>query len=169
MLWWTRNPATCQLIIAGLALAIGILVYIIDRDPGHTYFMPEQLSLYSKQPPVFGWVGRHLPDFVHVYAFILLGCAALQPGIGGVLVITLFCLLAEIGFEIGQHPSVAPWVVEHIPDWFSHIPLLENTSAYFSEGRFDPHDVLAFVLGAACAYLTVILMPRYRSASTQRG
>jgi hypothetical protein len=164
--WCRRNPAAIQVVIALLALAAGVLVYVMDRDPAQTYFLPEGFGASGMEPLAFGRIGRYLPDFLHVYAFILLTCAILRPGAGGVLKISVVWFLLDACFEIGQHPAVSPFVAAYTPDWFGHLPVLENTRSFFLRGYFDPLDLIAFTLGAIGAWLTVILMPRYEAAGS---
>lgn len=156
--WWKRSPATAQVVIGLLALALGVLVYVVDRDPGQVYFLPEAASWFQADVQVFGPLGKHMPDFLHVYAFVLLTCATLRPGRRGVLCITAFWLATDVLFECGQHPALSPWIAEQVPSWFAKVPILENTRAFFTSGKFDPGDLVAFVLGAAGAWLTVSMM-----------
>jgi hypothetical protein len=156
-----QHPAWVQAVLALLCLLVGILVYVLDRNPQSTYFLPEAFSLANGDGSVFGPLGNQLPDFLHLYAFILLSCALLQPRRAAILGITLVWLLIEVGFELGQHPAAAVHIVSVIPAWFSHIPVLENTAAYFTHGRFDPLDLIAMLLAAIAGYLTVRLMPAY--------
>lgn len=156
-----QYPAWVQAVLALLCLLVGILVYVLDRNPQSTYFLPEALSLAKGEGFVFGPLGNQLPDFLHLYAFILLSCALLQPRRAAILGITLVWLLIEVGFELGQHPAAAVYIASVIPAWFSHIPVLENTAAYFAHGHFDPLDLIAMLLAAIAGYLTVRLMPAY--------
>jgi hypothetical protein len=160
-----RHPARVQAVLALLCLLVGILVYVLDRNPQSTYFLPEAFSYSNGEGSVFGPLGNQLPDFLHLYAFILLSCALLQPRRPAILGITLVWLLIEVGFELGQHPAASTHIANAIPSWFSHIPLLENTAAYFTHGHFDPLDLVAMLLAAIAGYLTVRLMPAYAEDS----
>lgn len=159
--WLCQRPALVQGLLALACLGIGTLVYVLDRNPQSTYFLPAAWSLADATGPVFGRLGDHLPDFLHLYAFILLSCALLQPKRAAILGITLVWLLIEVLFEIGQHPALSPHVVSVIPAWFAGIPFLENAAAYFRHGQFDPLDLVAMLLAAVAGYLTVRLMPAY--------
>jgi hypothetical protein len=63
---------------------------------------------------------------------------------------TLDCL-----FEVAQIDSSARWIAQHIPDWFSGVPFLENTASYFLFGTFDVLDLLSIAAGTVAAYVTI--------------
>lgn len=58
---------------------------------------------------------------------------------------TAWFVIASL-FEFGQHPSISPFIAASLPG-FAHVPVLDNTAAYFLKGTFDPLDFLAIVLG----------------------
>jgi DNA-binding beta-propeller fold protein YncE len=60
-------------------------------------------------------------------------------------------------FELGQHPALSPLIAASLPAWFAHIPVLDNTAAYFLRGTFDPLDFLSGALGTLAACFTVVL------------
>ena len=63
--------------LGGLLLALGILVYLADRQPGHALLLPAWPRLADGA--WFGSAGAWLPSFVHPLAFSLLTVAALGP------------------------------------------------------------------------------------------
>lgn len=151
-----RNPgANGWLALIGLAaLALGTLVYLLDRPAASVYLLPNAMSLARGHHPWFGMFGGHLPEFVHVYAFILL-TLAVSPWPARVVPICFFWWAVDSLFEIGQHPAIAPHIAATLPAWFQHIPILDNTANYFLLGTFDPGDLAAIVLGTLAAYLTI--------------
>lgn len=61
--------------IGTLALVAGTLVYVIDRQPGETYFVftfIPFLSAHDISPSLFGSIGDSLPAFVHPFSFALI-------------------------------------------------------------------------------------------------
>lgn len=146
-------PSTKQLIMGACALVVGSLVYLLDRPPNSVYFVPEALSLYRPGGSVFGAIGNHLPTFFHVLAFALLTSAAAGCR-------TLACLTAAVVgwtlvdglFEVAQYDTMAKWIVQHIPGWFEHVPILDNTRAYLLRGEFDPRDLVSIALGGLSAF-----------------
>jgi len=146
-----------QIFIGLLVLIIGSLVYIVDRPPGQTYFIYESrvgISLYNTLPNLFGGIGNILPDFSHVFAFILITAGILSAKKTGCMVMTIFWFLTEILFEFGQ--KFGPAAADLVPVWFESIPFLGNTSVYFKNGTFDWLDTAAILAGSACAYFVLI-------------
>lgn len=148
------------LIIAIGALAIGILVYVFDRQPEFVYFLPGWLSLNSMTGAFFGSIGNYLPTFIHVYAFILLTVVIAAPSISKLIPICLAWFTLDSLFEVAQLNSVAVWIGNHIPGWFDGIPFLDNTANYFLMGTFDALDLFSIVAGTLAAYLTIIFTSR---------
>lgn len=144
--------------IATGALAVGVLVYVLDRRPEFVYFLPEWLSLNSSPVVYFGSIGNYLPTFVHVYAFILLTVIVAIPAGIKLISVCLTWFTLESLFEVAQIDVIAQWIARHTPDWVSFIPFLENTSNYFLMGTFDPLDLLSIVAGTLIAYLTITLI-----------
>jgi hypothetical protein len=146
-----------QIWIGLLALVVGSLVYITDRPPGQTHFIHESrfdISLYDKLPNLFGAIGNILPDFSHVFAFILITAGILSTDKTGCMVMTVFWFLADILFEFGQKFGTA--AASLAPPWFESIPFLKNTPTYFKHGTFDWLDTAAILAGAVCAYFIMI-------------
>ena len=71
-----RSDAVPALAALG-SLALGILVYALDRSPESVYFLPAAWSLAGVGDRWFGSLGGQLPEFAHVYAFSLLTVAIL--------------------------------------------------------------------------------------------
>ena len=141
---------------AGAALAVGILVYLFDRG-ADVYFLPEALSASNSLPSLFGFLGHSLPSLLHADALILLTVAFLPRGQRYAFAACVGWFSVECLFEIGQHPSLRNLVASRFPDWFDGLPLLEASTAYFSNGSFDPMDIVAATVGATAAWLTIQL------------
>jgi len=146
------------------ALGLGVLLYLLDRPAGRTYFIPQFLA-EALQPDggtgLFGALGQQLPTFLHTFALCLLTAALLRVGWRGALGICGGWLLIDAAFEIGQHQRIAPVLARWTPDWFTHIPVLDNTASYFLHGRFDPLDLLSIFLGAAAAFVLILVTRRF--------
>jgi hypothetical protein len=117
------------------------------------YFVPEALSLYRPTGSVFGPIGNHLPTFFHVLAFALLtsGAAGCR-GLACLAVAAVGWTVVDGMFELAQYDAIAEWLVRYIPDWFEHVPVLDNTRAYLLRGEFDPRDVVSIILGGLSAF-----------------
>jgi hypothetical protein len=158
----SRNPARTArslvlALIATATLAVGVLVYMFDRPAASVSFLPKALSFAGGHQPYFGALGGQLPDFVHVYAFILL-TVAVSPWRARVIPICAFWWAVDSLFKIGQHPALAPQLARAMPAWFQHVPILENSARYFLRGTFDPLDLAAIALGTIAAFLTYRLV-----------
>lgn len=149
-----------QIAIGLLALVLGVILYLYDRPSSQIYFVPASFSLYHGKTALFGNIGYHLPTFLHTFAFCLLTAGLLAREIRHAFLICLFWLVIDGALEIAQQPSIARIVIDYIPDWFNNIPVLENTASYFYQGRYDPTDLAAIVIGSVSAYL-VIICQRY--------
>ena len=142
-----------QLLGGILLLLLGSLVYVVDRSPDQVYFtrfFGIKLKMFDAGAPVLGSVGLRMPAFFHVLSFSLITGSFFRYGRGRYLVICAFWLLVNICFELGQ--KYKDLAVQLTPDFFKHIPFLENTKAYFQNGTFDTYDLAAFFLGALVGY-----------------
>jgi DNA-binding beta-propeller fold protein YncE len=152
-----KKPSVLYVIIAAVALFVGLLVYLLDRQPAHTYFLSHALTPAYAPYALFGVAGNYLPAFLHVYAFMLLTVAIAGSSNARLIRIGAAWFVIASLFEFGQHPAVSPLFTASLPTWFAHIPVLDNTAAYFLKGSFDLLDLLAIALGTATACITVLL------------
>lgn len=141
------GPDAVYALIAAVALAMGVSVYLFARPP--LDLLPFSWNLFTGAGlrPLSGV----LPEFLHVFAFILL-TAAVVRGPPRVIPICVFWVGIETFFELGQHPSLAPYITAAVPQWFEQLPVLDRTASYFLHGTFDPWDVVTTVLGTLAAY-----------------
>lgn len=146
---------TIRLALLGCGvLALGALVYVLDRPADTVHLLPSSASLATAHEARFGTLGNHLPAFAHACGFILL-TAAVSPAFFRVPAICLFWWAVDSLFEIGQHQAVAAHVAGALPAWLKRIPVFDNTGSYFLRGTFDPVDLTAIALGALAAYFTI--------------
>jgi len=149
-----RKVTHIELVLGVAALALGTLVYVIDRPPGETA-LPDSINLYGTLPALFGAIGHSLPAFTHVFAFSLLTAACLGHGRYAAVGACATWLFVDTAFELGQHPSLAPYVAAVVPGWFQQIPILGRTAGFFLNGTFDPWDLAAIFAGTLAAYATL--------------
>lgn len=159
-----KRPERTYSLIALTALGVGILVYLLDRSPAHVYFLSPAASWVPSHGVRLGPLGGSLPDFLHVYAFILL-TAAVAPKPKTLLPICTFWVLVDALFELGQHPMFAPRIAAVVPPWFQHVPFLNHTANYFLHGIFDYTDLVAIAAGAAFAYRTIATVQKVQDRS----
>jgi len=153
-----------QIMIGIAGLFVGTLVYLIDRPPYQTYFVSWSkitVGLFDAHPNVFGAVGNYLPDFLHVFSFILITAGLLACQKAGTIIICLSWFTVDFVFELFQKFNTVPLKI--IPGWFKGIPFLENAESYFSRGTFDIFDLMAIATGSVIAYF--ILLTTYKGES----
>lgn len=164
------HPAILSLVIAVVAMVLGIVVYLLDREAGSVYFMSDWMALGDSQSSVFGLLGQHIPTFVHVYTFILLTMALVVPEERYRQYLLPVCFgwfLLDALFEIAQIDFIAQRIAAWVPDWFANIPFLENTASYFIHSTFDVLDLFSIGLGALAAYVTIqIILKRSAHSAT---
>jgi hypothetical protein len=151
----TRERIGPIILLATGMLGLGVLVYLFDRLPGSTYFLPAPWQHFADKPITFGNISGWLPEFAHVYAFSLFTAAVLGTTRRVALTSCSLWWLIDSLFEIGQYPNLSPHLVVATPAWFDGIPFLENTGAFFAHGTFDPADLIAITLGALAAWVTL--------------
>ena len=152
-----------QILIGTIGLLFGSLVYLIDRPPDQTYFVyssPINISLFKIMPTLFASIGNNLPEFIHVFSFILITSGLIFCNKRGYLIICFSWFLVDCAFELGQRFS--SWSLKVIPDWFAGIPFLENTENYFLEGTFDVIDLGAITFGTVMAYYALLATRKKR-------
>ena len=149
------NRQSGILAIAISVFSLGVLVYVLDRQPEYIYFLPGWLSLHDQAGSVFGSIGDYLPTFVHVYTFILLTVVVAVPSVVKLFPVCLAWFTLDSLFEVAQIDSFSRWIAMHTPTWFSGVPFLENTADYFLMGTFDMFDLISIAAGTFAAYLTV--------------
>lgn len=159
---------TVQFTIGIAALILGVLVYVLDRPAGQTYFIPGSLDMSTGLHSAFGTLGNHLPTFFHTLSFCLITAALLNVRTPGALVICTSWLMVDAAFEIGQHADIAPLLAKQVPEWFNHLPVLENTAGYFLHGNFDPLDLLSIFLGALVAFGLILVTQRFTPSGGNR-
>lgn len=153
-------------ILAGI---VGLVVYLVDRDPERVYLLAWSSAKLSHWHLDLGAAGGFLPEFIHVYVFILLTAAVLPAQPRYVLVSSIGWLVLDGAFELAQHPVFAPAISASTSAWLADLPLVENTAAYFRSGTFDVLDLAAVAAGTAAAWVTAEFATAVAIRSAGRG
>ena len=157
------STSATRIAIGLAALGVGLLVYLFDRRPEHTYFLFRigvTHNLYEGATPVFGLLSQNLPAFLHVFALILITGGILGCGKKGSWIVTLSWFATDAAFEVGQR--FPAWAEHLIPRWFDTLPILESARIYFRFGTFDVLDVIAIAIGALAAYSFLLMTSERR-------
>ena len=153
---WGR-PASLAA-IGCLVFALGLLVYLVDRDASKAALMPSVAWLAGSN--VFGALGDWLPSFVHTFAFGLFTAAVLPersvPRYGACAA----WFVVNVAFEVGQHQLVSGRLAGVLEGGLGGLPLSRPLANYFVHGTFDPGDIVAALLGALAAGAVLCLMHR---------
>jgi len=145
----TGSAAALTAAIGCLALALGLLVYLADRDARHAVVIPAVAALAGSS--LFGVLGQWLPSFVHPFAFSLFTAAALPPRSAWRNGACAAWCAVNIAFEVGQHPNVSVRLAEGLLDSFGPSSRTRTLADYFLRGTFDVGDIVATVVGAVLA------------------
>ncbi|MCX5810019.1 MAG: hypothetical protein NTX36_11730 [Proteobacteria bacterium] len=132
-------------------LMAGLAFYLFCRKEGIPYF---QRQLSDLVPTIqTSWTGQltgAFPAFIHPFAFSLIGIGLSSNTRKSRVFICLIFFLLNILFEIGQKYKII--FIKLIPQWFSSIPILENTRDFFLKGTFAVEDVIGITLGSLSAF-----------------
>lgn len=143
------RTSTLQAVLAGVALVVGLLVYVADRASSPPVAIPAFALLATG--PLFGTLGQWLPSFVHPFAFSLLMAAAGPAGARPCYGACGFWWMVNVAFEAGQHPSLRAPLAEILATGLGDGPPGRWLPAYFLNGAFDVGDIAAATLGALAA------------------
>lgn len=145
----TRRVALLSSIL--LALLVGTLVYIFDRDWASTRFLAPLADWQGDQSALFGALGQVLPSFCHAYAFallliLMLGRSRYARQLGAA---AWFAIAA--GLELLQAERLQILLPEPtaLP---ADSTLVNSIYTYLADGHFDPGDLLAAGLGCLVAF-----------------
>ncbi len=138
------------LVAIGLAgFLLGVLVYWMDRETSRVELIPTVAWLAHRH--VFGELGGPLPSFAHTFAFSLFTAAALPVRSAPPYGACLAWFAINVAFEIGQHRLVCVPLAEMLQGDLHGWPLSRPIANYFAQGKFDPRDIVAALLGALAA------------------
>ena len=151
-----------MLLMAGVALGLGLLVYLTDRPAGSAMLLAHAVPL--GHGPLFGAVGSWLPSFIHPFAFGLLSAAAARrlatPAYGAVAA----WWAVDLAFELGQLPQLSAPLSQALQSGFGPLEPVQAISRYLVNGRFDAADVMALSAGALAAACLLRLLHRRESS-----
>jgi hypothetical protein len=143
-----RQPAILAL-IASLALALGLVVYLADRDATSAMLIPNIAAFGHGN--LFGALGQRLPSFIHPFSFSLFTAAVLSPRPTPRYGACIAWGAVNVAFEVGQHPLVSARLTEVLLGPLHGLPLVEPLARYFVRGTFDWGDIAAALLGMVSA------------------
>lgn len=142
----------------GLALAMGALVYAVDR----------QFSLIAPIIPprslatgaLFGVLGQWLPSFVHPFAFSLFTAAVHTSGARAPYWPCVAWWVVNVLFELAQSPNASVAIATGLQDALGQTWLTRPLSDYLVQGTFDVGDLAAATAGAIAAACVLRMINR---------
>jgi hypothetical protein len=101
-----------------------------------------------------GSLGNALPVFFHVAGLSMITAAFTSGTRKQCLLICFGWFTINAIMETGQkYKDIG---LRLTPDFFNHLPFLEATRAYFSNGTFDPLDICVAGIGALTAFCLMV-------------
>ena len=154
------------LVATGLvAMAVGILVYLTDRDPSHAALIPAIAALTGSS--LFGVLGQWMPSFVHPFAFSLFTVATYPSRTSAGYRVCVAWWAVNVAFEVAQYPGINRAVAEAIEGVFGQSWPSRLLSNYVLRGAFDVGDLIAATAGAIAA-ATVLCLARRMEAKHEQ-
>ena len=135
--------------IGGMAMALGLLLYVADRGSTHAVLIPRVDMLSGHR--LFGTLGDSLGSFVHAFAFSLFTAAAWPPRpVPAYGACAAWCAV-NVAFELGQHPQVSARLAQALSAGLGQTTPTRALANYFVRGTFDGADIAAAIVGALAA------------------
>lgn len=141
-----------------LALAVGVLVYAVDRQasPMALTLPPGSLAAGA----LFGILGQWLPSFVHPFAFSLFTAAVHPSGARPPYWPCVAWWGVNVIFELGQSRGVDAAIATVLQDVPGQAWLARPLSEYLVRGTFDAGDLVAATAGAVAAACVLRMINR---------
>jgi len=154
------------LAVAGLvAMALGLLVYLTDRDPSHSTLIPAIAVLAGSN--LCGVFGQWMPSFVHPFAFSLFAAATYPSRTSAGYLACVAWWAVNIAFEVAQYPGINRAVAEATEGVFGQSWPARLLSNYVLRGTFDVGDLVAATAGAMAAASVLCLAHRLEAKHAQ--
>ena len=156
---WPPRRLAWLLAMAGIALCLGVLVYVAERSATHTLLLPRFAAM--GRAPHLGAIAQWLPSFIHPFAFSLLSAAALRHRAASGHPPYIVCALwwaVNMAFELGQHLRFSAPLADALQAGWGQYPPAAATAQYFLQGRFDWADIAALSAGALAAAAVLRLL-----------
>lgn len=142
----------------GLALAVGALVYTVDRH--FSLIAPVVPPGSLATGALFGVLGQWLPSFVHPFAFCLFTAAVHTSGARAPYWPCVAWWGVNVIFELGQARGVDAAIATVLQDALGQTWLSRPLSEYLVRGTFDVADLAAATAGAIAAACVLRMINR---------
>lgn len=142
-----RLTLLTSLLHCGGAIVLGLLLYILTRDPRPVFM---QTVIPAAWKIELGWAfAPQWPSFLHSYALIIATCYLFPPRKRFHREAIFGAFLLAFTLELVQHPRIATLIsVSELPVLGK---LLESIKQYALFGTFDVYDLVAVICGVLAA------------------
>ena len=152
--WKFVRNALLYYILGFSALLLGLMFYL-SVPAGHSLYIQGLFSFMEPPlldlPRLLGPFRGAFPEFIHPFAFSLIGIGlAAHTRRGRILICMVFGGI-NLLFELAQYFRGA--VLGLRQNTFEGVPILENSWNYCQKGTFSQFDLIAIVLGAVSAFM----------------
>ena len=154
----TGSAAALTAAIGCLALALGLLVYLADRDARHAVLIPAVAALAGSS--LFGVLGQWLPSFVHPFAFSLFTAATSPSRASAGYSACVAWWAVNVVFELAEYPGINRAVAQAAEGVLGRSWPARLLSNYVLRGTFDVGDLIAATAGAVTAATVLYLVHR---------
>jgi hypothetical protein len=137
-----------QFIIGLFTFLLGSIIYVLHRVYQTTYYDISFGIFYMH-------CGNYVPDFIHPFSFILLTCSFISNSLINIIMISSGWLIFDLLMEFGQKHAES--IIIFIFKYFEMNPFHNILINYFSNGRYDPFDMIAISLGSLLGFLIAYL------------
>jgi hypothetical protein len=145
-----------RLLIDGVLWSLAAAgAYLLARQAGAEGLLPTTVQLRLSQVPVQQFSDA-FPTFSAIIALSTLCVWGLRCGKSGAASICAGWMLLGVGYEYGQRPDVASWILPQLPSFFHTLWPFNWFEHLLGGGGFSANDVLAAVLGGVIAYVMVL-------------
>jgi hypothetical protein len=138
-----------------LWFSAGMVVYVLSRQPGTTWFLPPAVELRLAALPLTQIAGA-FPIFAETIAVALLMVWLLECSHDGALIVCALCGACDVAFELGQRSDVAAWVIPLLPQFVFHVWPLSYTRNWLGHGNFSFNQVTAAIFASMVAYYVAL-------------
>jgi hypothetical protein len=143
-------PTVVVASLAIAAFAVGLAVYLFDRPPGSASLLPS--AWQSGHTGLFGGIGAWLPSLVHAFTFSLLTALVLPRSTTSAALACAAWACIDTLAECAQTPALAEPLAAALTRTFGDGPVAAPLGRYFTQGSYDPADIVAGLAGAALAF-----------------
>ena len=153
-----RRQAAVLVSTGLMAMAVGLLIYLADRDPSHAALIPAVAALAGSS--LFGLLGQWMPSFVPPFAFSLFTAATSPSRASAGYSACVAWWAVNVVFELAEYPGINRAVAQAAEGVLGRSWPARLLSNYVLRGTFDVGDLITATAGAVTAATVLYLVHR---------